>query len=74
MTLRSMTGFGRSDGVCADRRWTWELRSVNGKGLDVRLRLHPVVDLLQVPGEELGHLVVAGRVRRLAAADQHLTL
>ncbi|MEQ8701950.1 MAG: YicC/YloC family endoribonuclease [Bauldia litoralis] len=38
MALNSMTGFARADGGEA-MRWTWELRSVNGKGLDVRIRL-----------------------------------
>ena len=39
MALTSMTGFARSDGSASNLRWTWEMRSVNGKGLDVRLRL-----------------------------------
>ncbi|MBO3759695.1 YicC family protein [Ciceribacter sp. L1K23] len=39
MTLQSMTGFARSEGTSGRYRWAWELRSVNGKGLDVRLRL-----------------------------------
>ncbi len=39
MTLQSMTGFARSDGFHGRYRWAWELRSVNGKGLDLRLRL-----------------------------------
>lgn len=39
MTLQSMTGFARSEGQSGRYRWAWELRSVNGKGLDVRLRL-----------------------------------
>ncbi|WP_417518385.1 YicC/YloC family endoribonuclease [Minwuia sp.] len=34
-----MTGFARTEGVSENWRWVWELRSVNGKGLDVRLRL-----------------------------------
>lgn len=38
MALQSMTGFARSEGG-SEPRWTWELRSVNGKGLDVRIRL-----------------------------------
>lgn len=41
MTLQSMTGFARSEGTSGRYRWAWELRSVNGKGLDVRLRLPP---------------------------------
>ena len=39
MTLQSMTGFARSEGSSGRNRFAWELRSVNGKGLDVRLRL-----------------------------------
>jgi uncharacterized protein (TIGR00255 family) len=39
MPLFSMTGFARRDGGGEGYRWTWELRSVNGKGLDIRLRL-----------------------------------
>lgn len=39
MTLQSMTGFARSEGTSGRHRWAWELRSVNGKGLDLRLRL-----------------------------------
>lgn len=40
MTVSSMTGFARTDGAADGFGWTWELRSVNGKGLDVRIRLH----------------------------------
>jgi len=39
MALQSMTGFARREGTSGRGRWAWELRSVNGKGLDVRLRL-----------------------------------
>lgn len=39
MALKSMTGFARSDGSMAQVSWHWELRSVNGRGLDIRLRL-----------------------------------
>lgn len=39
MTLRSMTGFARSAGTYGAVRWHWELRSVNGRGLDLRLRV-----------------------------------
>ena len=41
MTLQSMTGFARTEGTSGRHRWVWELRSVNGKGLDLRLRLPP---------------------------------
>ena len=34
-----MTGFASGKGVFGPHSWTWELRSVNGKGLDMRLRV-----------------------------------
>lgn len=39
MTTKSMTGFARADGNGAGLNWYWEVRSVNGRGLDVRVRL-----------------------------------
>lgn len=39
MALKSMTGFGRAVGQYGDAAWQWELRTVNNRGLDVRLRL-----------------------------------
>lgn len=39
MTISSMTGFGRGEGVSGPWKFHWEMRSVNGKSLDVRLRL-----------------------------------
>lgn len=39
MALQSMTGFARGEGNAHGLQWTWELRSVNGKGLDLRIRL-----------------------------------
>ncbi len=47
MTLQSMTGFARSEGSSGRNRFAWELRSVNGKGLDVRLRLPPGLERLE---------------------------
>lgn len=39
MTLKSMTGFGRSAGVHGDTSWNWEIRSVNGRSLELRFRI-----------------------------------
>jgi uncharacterized protein YicC (UPF0701 family) len=39
MAIQSMTGFARQEGEAQGCRYVWELRSVNGKGLDLRLRL-----------------------------------
>jgi uncharacterized protein (TIGR00255 family) len=47
MALSSMTGFARVSGVSFGYVWTWELKSVNGKGLEVRLRLPPGWDALE---------------------------
>lgn len=47
MTLQSMTGFARSEGTSGRNRYAWELRSVNGKGLDIRLRLPPGLERLE---------------------------
>jgi uncharacterized protein (TIGR00255 family) len=47
MTLASMTGFARASGVHGALRWAWELKSVNSKGLDIRLRLPPGRDALE---------------------------
>lgn len=47
MALQSMTGFARREGTIGRWRWAWELRSVNGKGLDLRLRLPPGFERLE---------------------------
>jgi uncharacterized protein (TIGR00255 family) len=49
MALSSMTGFARSHGACGPYAWVWEIKSVNGKGLDVRLRLPPGWDPIEAP-------------------------
>jgi uncharacterized protein (TIGR00255 family) len=49
MALSSMTGFARGHGVSGSYAWAWEIKSVNGKGLDLRLRLPPGWDAIEVP-------------------------
>ena len=39
MALKSMTGFARVNGQNEKCSWLWELKSVNSKGLDIRLRV-----------------------------------
>ena len=39
MILSSMTGFARAAGATGPVQWAWEVRSVNGRGLEVRLRV-----------------------------------
>lgn len=37
--MQSMTGFASREGVFENHSWAWDIRSVNGKGLDLRLRV-----------------------------------
>jgi uncharacterized protein (TIGR00255 family) len=46
--LKSMTGFASATGTFVSWSWTWELRSVNGKGLDLRLRVPDWIDGLEI--------------------------
>ncbi len=48
MALSSMTGFARGHGVAGAYAWSWELKSVNAKGLDVRFRLPAGWDAVEV--------------------------
>ena len=50
MTLNSMTGFARDSADFADWTWSWELKSVNSKGLDIRLRAPSGFDALEPVG------------------------
>ena len=47
MTI-SMTGFAARKGQGAGHGWAWDIRSVNGKGLELRLRVPDWVDGLEV--------------------------
>jgi uncharacterized protein (TIGR00255 family) len=54
--IASMTGYARADGQTrapVALSWVWEARSVNGKGLDLRLRLPPGFDSLDLPIRKL---------------------
>lgn len=46
MTIASMTGFARRAGASGPYAWAWEAKSVNGRGLDIRLRTPPGYDAL----------------------------
>jgi len=49
MALSSMTGFARGQGVAGAYAWSWEIKSVNAKGLDLRFRLPQGWDAIEVP-------------------------
>ncbi|BAT60970.1 hypothetical protein GJW-30_1_03520 [Variibacter gotjawalensis] len=76
MTLSSMTGFSRQDGTAGPYAWSWELKSVNGKGLEVRLRFPPGWDSVEVPVRAQSKALARGTVhanlsiRRDGAAPQ----
>ena len=73
MTIRSMTGFASSQGAFEAHSWSWELRSVNAKGLDIRLRVPDWLDGLEtnlrgVLGTSVarGNVSLTLRISRLA--------
>ena len=49
MNISSMTGFASSEGANEKCAWSWEGKSVNAKGLDVRLKLPRGFDFLEAP-------------------------
>jgi len=53
MTLKSMTGFGRSAGIHGETSWHWEVRSVNGRGLELRFRMPPGLEGLEIKARSL---------------------
>ncbi|BAQ47264.1 MULTISPECIES: YicC/YloC family endoribonuclease [Methylobacterium] len=67
MTIASMTGFAREAGTTGPTHWAWELKSVNGRGLEVRVRVPTGLDSV---GEEARALVQ----KRLGRGTCHLTL
>ena len=52
-TLTSMTGFARSTGTWRELTWVWEIKSVNGKALDLRFRLPTGYDAVEVAARAL---------------------
>lgn len=60
MPITSMTGFARRDGSLGQMTWHWELRSVNGRGLDIRLRVPSGMDGLEQDARQ----EIAGRLTR----------
>ena len=61
--LASMTGFARTEGVENGLTWAWELRSVNGRGLDLKMRLPAGFDALEpVLREQAGRVLRRGNV------------
>jgi uncharacterized protein (TIGR00255 family) len=60
MPLVSMTGFAEAHGGRDSARWRWEARSVNGRGLELRLRLPPGFDSI----EPAARMLASSRFKR----------
>lgn len=69
MPLASMTGFARTEGAEDGLSWAWELRSVNGRGLELRFRLPTGLDALEAPMRD-----AAGRVLRRGNVSANLSV
>ncbi len=62
-SLRSMTGYARAGGSAEAMSFAIELRSVNGRGLDLRLRLAPGLDAFESDiRQRLGERLTRGSV------------
>jgi uncharacterized protein (TIGR00255 family) len=46
--IRSMTGFAQCLGEAGATRWSWDVKTINAKGLDLRLRLPPGFDAAEI--------------------------
>ncbi len=67
--INSMTGFARADGAVGAYFWSWEIKSVNAKGLDLRCRLAPGTDMLEAAVRDR----IAAKIKR-GAVTANLTL
>jgi uncharacterized protein (TIGR00255 family) len=54
-----MTGFGRSSGVHGETSWHWEVRSVNGRGLEIRFRMPSGLEGLEIKARSLAQEMLA---------------
>lgn len=71
MNLQSMTGFARATREEPLASVTWELRSVNGRGLEARLRLAPGYDRLEQPARAvLQKLFSRGNIQASLTIDR----
>ncbi len=71
MTIASMTGFARTVGGDGAYGWAWELKSVNAKGFDARLRLPPGFDSIEPEARRrLTHRLARGTVHATMTAQR----
>ncbi len=75
MMIASMTGFARFPGVTAGFRWAWEIKSVNAKGLDLRLRLPPGFDAIETEARaRLGRSLARGTCYATLTAQREVAV
>ena len=67
--IASMTGFARAEGAIEGIAWAWELRSVNGRTLELRFRLPNGWDSL-----EAGWREIAGKALKRGNVTANLTI
>ena len=68
-SVASMTGFARADGLVDGVAWAWELRSVNGRTLDLRFRLPHGWD-----SQEAAWRAMAGKLLKRGNVVANLTI
>jgi uncharacterized protein (TIGR00255 family) len=69
--LSSMTGFARASGQSGPVAFSWELRSVNGRGLEVRLKMPPGFEAIEAPARDLiGRKLKRGNVQVLLTVER----
>ena len=69
--LSSMTGFARAERQAGPLRLRIELKSVNGRGLDMRLRLAPGLDAVEIPLRQLlSKTLSRGSINLLVTLDR----
>jgi len=59
MALSSMTGFARTSFEVDGAKFSWELKSVNARGLEMRLRLPPGLDHLETDARAMVRTAIA---------------
>ena len=69
IAIASMTGFARAEGAVDGINWAWELRSVNGRTLDLRFRLPNGWDSLEAGWRDL-----AGKSLKRGNVTANLTI
>src|SRR3712207_9534630 len=70
MTINSMTGFAREAGATGPYQWAFEIKTVNGRGLDVRLRNPPGYDAV---GEDARQQILKALARGMCQVNLTVT-